>query len=591
LTDLLNVLPHASSSGRAADVTPAGFAALVAGVSAGAAGNQRIVEELLENDPDLFYRGAIEALRTQEPSRGLRFLVGLLIANDLLESLLCEASLDVEEAAAARTAIQIDPSVELSLARHLADGVTTGTHPLLAANAARVLHILARVSDGARILPSLARLLHSTDADLRSKAALIMGRSNRSAMWVQSRMGDADPRLRANAVEGLWGVETEEARDLMLAALHDANNRVVGNALYGLYAMGESVSLAETIKLAAHPLPVFRATAAWMMGETGDRRFRDTVAQLLRDPHPMVRSRALRSVARIKAAMAQSASGPPWRLSSLMLETMAAAASAGPKQMRRVQVAVAAPNSATAMLRATHFIVCEDGQPVMNYRVTVRPSPPAMSVVFLFPRAGEAQEPPWVTGALRCLAGKRVSDLWAYLPWVPASEGLTTASAAQANEELPFTPSQDALADSFRRMTQRADCGDVWQTLWRALRAESSMTRGKRHVILFAAEQVRGVAGPGLVATVGASLGLVQVISSVRNPALEDLCNKTRISYTYAAAPEEIIARIEEAYLNLNARYEIVYQTFSQEARELKIRIECPSGWGETSVAIPPAGG
>ncbi|MGP8001104.1 MAG: HEAT repeat domain-containing protein, partial [Streptosporangiaceae bacterium] len=228
MTDLLNVLPHATSSGKVADVTLTGFAALVAGMSMGAAGNQRIVEELLENDPELFYRGVIEALRAREPSRGLRFLVGLLIANDLLESLLCEVSLDVEEAAAAvRMAIQIDPGVELSLARHLADGVTIGTHPLLAANAPRVLAILARVSDGARILPSLARLLHSTDADLRSKAALIMGRSNRSAMWVQSRMGDADPRLRANAVEGLWGVETEEARELMLAALHDASNRVV----------------------------------------------------------------------------------------------------------------------------------------------------------------------------------------------------------------------------------------------------------------------------------------------------------------------------------------------------------------------------
>jgi hypothetical protein len=131
----------------------------------------------------------------------------------------------------------------------------------------------------------------------------------------------------------------------------------------------------------------------------------------------------------------------------------------------------------------------------------------------------------------------------------------------------------------------------MWQTLWRALRAESNLARGKRHVIVFAAEPVQGVAGPGLVATVGAALGIVQVISSVPNPALEDLCNKARISYTYAAAPEAIIARIEEAYLNLNARYEIAYQTLSQEARELKIRIQCPSGWGETSVAIPaPAG-
>ncbi len=582
------MLPYATSSGNDGEITPAVFAGLVASLSSGAIGHQRLIEELLVTEPDIFYRGALEALRAQGQSRGLRFLMGLLIANDLLEPLLCEASLRVEEAAAAaHVAVQIDPTVELSLARHLAEGVTAGTHPVLAANASRLLDILARVSDGARILPSLARLLHSTDSELRSKAALIMGRSNRSATWVQSHMGDADPRLRANAVEGLWGVETEEARNLMLAALHDTNNRVVGNALYGLYAMGDSASLAETIKLAAHPMAVFRATAAWVMGRTGDSRFRDTLPQLLRDPHPMVRSRALRSVAQIKAAMGRAAMGKPWRLSSLMLETMAAASAAAPKHTRRLQIAVGAAGPAPAALRAIHFMLSEDGHAVLNYHVTVRPSPPAMSVVFLFPRAGEAQQPPWVTGALACLAEKRSSDLWAYLPWLPASESATTSSTAQANEELPFTPNHDALADSFHRMTQRADCSDLWQTLWRALRAESSLERGKRHVIVFASEQVRGVAGPGLVATVGAARGLVQVISSVPNSALENLCNKTRISYTYAASPEQIIARMEEAYLNLNARYEIAYQTLSQEARELKIRIQCPSGWGETMVGIP----
>ena len=592
LTDLLNVLPYTTSSRKTGDVTPTGFAALVTSVSSGDAADQQRIEELLRSDPDLFYRGALEALRTQEESRGLRFLVGLLVSNDLFETMLCEESLRIDEAvAAAQVAIQLDPMVETGLARHLAEGVTAGTRPLLAAHASRLLDILARVSDGTRILPSLARLLHWTDAGLRSKAALIMGRSNRSASWVRSHMSDADPRLRANAVEGLWGVETAEARELMLAALRDSSNRVVGNALYGLYAMGESAALTETIKVAGHPDAIFRATAAWVMGETGDSRFREPVAQLLRDPHPMVRSRALRSVACIKAATARAATGQPWRLSSLMLGTMAAASAGGPKPTRHLQVAVGALGGAPPVLRAIHFVLSEDGLPVLDYHVTMRPSPPPMSVVFLFPRGGEAQEPPWVTGALGCLAGKRPSDLWAYLPWMAAGEGAAAAPAAQANQEFPFTPNQGVLADAFRRMTQRADCADMWQTLWRALRAESTLARGKRHVIVFAAEQVRGVAGPGLVATVGAARGIVQVISAVSNPALKELCNKARIGYTHASSPEDIIARIEEAYLNLNARYEIGYQTLSPEARELKIRIQCPSGWGETSVAIPPPAG
>jgi hypothetical protein len=592
MADLSSVVPSATSGGNTGGSASASFAGLLADVSAGGAGSQRVIEELLGDDPDQFYRGALNALRTAgEESRGLRFLVGLLATHDVLEPLLCEASLPVDRAAAAlRIAIQLDPMVETGLARHVAEGVTTGRYPLLATNASRLLDILARVSDGTRILPSLSRLLHSNDVGLRSKAALIMGRSNRSAVWVQSHMTDADPRLRANAIEGLWGVGTEQARDLMMSSLHDTNNRVVGNALYGLYSMGEAVCLAETVKLAAHPVAVFRATAAWVMGETGDSRFRLPVAQLLRDEHPMVRSRALWAVARIKAATAHATTGPPWRLSSLLLESPIASAT-GPKTMRHVQVAVGAAGFAQPVLRAIQFMLTEDGQPVLNYRLTVRPSPPPMSVVFLFPRGGDAAEPPWVTAALACLAGKRSSDMWAYLPWMPASEAAgSVAPENQENQEIPFTPNRDALADSFRRMASRAESSDMWQTLWRALRAESNVARGKRHVIVFASEEVRGVAGHGLVATVGAARGIVQVISAVPNPALESLCGKTRIHYTYAATPEQIVASVEQAYINLNARFELSYQTLSQEARELKIRIQSPSGWGESTVAIlPPA--
>ena len=581
------MLPSSTSIGKAGELTPAGFARLVTEVSPGTAGNQRIVEDLLASDPDLFYRGALEALRTQEESRGLRFLVGLLVANDVLETLLCETFLPIEKAAAAvRIAVQIDPMAETSLARHVADAVTAGTHPLLAASASRLLDVLARASDVSRILPSLSRLLHSSDVGLRSKAALIMGRSNRSAVWAQSRMNDRDPRLRANAIEGLWGVGTDEAHEVMLSALRDADNRVVGNALYGLYTMGDSTCLAETVKLAAHPVAVFRATAAWVMGETGDSRFRITVAELLRDEHPMVRSRALWAVARIRSTTAQAVTGQPWRLSSLLLETPGTSAPAGPKPMRHVQVAVGATGVAQPPLRAIEFMLTVDGQPILNYRLTVRPSPPAMSVVFLFPRGGMAEEPPWVTGALACLAGKRPSDVWTYLPWMPAGEA--AGPAAPENQEISFTPNHEALADSFRRMTERAECSDMWQTLWRALRGDANVARGRRHVIVFASEQVGGVAGHGLVATVGAARGIVQVISSVPNPALENLCAKTRIGYTHAAAPQEVVASIEQAYLNLSARYELSYQTLSQEARELKIRIQSPAGWGETTVAIPP---
>jgi len=100
---------------------------------------------------------------------------GLLVSNDLLEPLLCEGSLQIDQAAG--------PSAWQSRSTPWWNSVWPGTlrkgdsrhAPAARRQRSRLLDILARVSDGNRILPSLARLLHSTDAGLRSKAALIMG--------------------------------------------------------------------------------------------------------------------------------------------------------------------------------------------------------------------------------------------------------------------------------------------------------------------------------------------------------------------------------------------------------------------------------
>jgi hypothetical protein len=50
-------------------------------------------------------------------------------------------------------------------------------------------------------------------------------------------------------------------------------------------------------------------------------------------------------------------------------------------------------------------------------------------------------------------------------------------------------------------------------------------------------------------------------------------------------AEDEISAMIEQAYLNLLARYEIAYQPVVPDAPVLKVRIQTPGGWGETLIA------
>ena len=69
----------------------------------------------------------------------------------------------------------------------------------------------------------------------------MIGRGSKSTKWVMGRLSESDPRVRANAIESMWGVDTPEARTLLNFAVSDANNRVAGNALLGSVPPGRSL--------------------------------------------------------------------------------------------------------------------------------------------------------------------------------------------------------------------------------------------------------------------------------------------------------------------------------------------------------------
>jgi HEAT repeat protein len=171
------------------------------------------------------------------------------------------------------------------------------------------MDVLSEIADAARIMPAIMRMMRHPNPHLRSKAVKMIGRGNRSSKWVQSRLGDADPRVRANAVESLWGVDTPEARALLNGAVTDSHHRVAANALLGLHHLGEPSVPAIVVKMAAHESARFRAAAAWVMGETGDSRFTDALRHLITEADAAVRRRAFAALARIKAAHGQPPTG------------------------------------------------------------------------------------------------------------------------------------------------------------------------------------------------------------------------------------------------------------------------------------------
>jgi HEAT repeat protein len=199
---------------------------------------------------------------------------------------------------------------EVNLATFLADG-DPSNDTIRPAELVRLMEIMVEVSNFARILPALKRMARHPNPHVRSKAVLMIGRGNPASGWLQNRFAEPDPRIRANTVEALWGVDTAEARGLLLEAARDDNNRVAGNALLALYRLGEDSAEPELRKMSESDSALFRATSAWIMGEITDPRFASLLARLVGDSSRMVRKRAFSALGRIARTRAANATRAP----------------------------------------------------------------------------------------------------------------------------------------------------------------------------------------------------------------------------------------------------------------------------------------
>jgi hypothetical protein len=583
LTDLTSVQPSGTTTDRPVDDPRTILEALVRNFERDVAENRKLIRDQLDDDPEAFYRNAIALLKNTDESRGFQHLVVLLVSNGLLVRALCDPSLSREQATAlGRAATRANPMADVELARGLADSSAQPDGPVQNEAAPRLMEILAEISDGSRIAPSLMRLMRHSNPYIRSKAVLMIGRGNLSVKWVRGRLSEADPRIRANAIEALWGVKSPEAQVLLHFALADGNNRVVGNALLGLHLLGDCSAIPEIVKMAGNESPLLRATAAWVMGESGDPRYAEVLVRMLVESNTTVRKSAFVALRRIKAAAAQTALGTRWRVAGIISNP------AGDlrRTQRKVHLAVVADSiQDQPKILATQFILSETGQNVWTYKVTEKPPVEAMSVILVFPRAVGAVAP-WNQGALKCLGWKRPSDLWAIMPFLPAGDPELRGHAI--DEAPPFTAASAALAASLAKTPGKVDCSELWETLWRAVRPGQVGVRGKRHLIVVANEEPGRIAGHGLIANVIGSRTSVQVISSFQNPAVEDFCLKAKGRFHTFQNESEIPDLVEQAYLNLLTRYEIGYQPVSRDATEVRARVQTAAGWGEVKIPIPP---
>jgi HEAT repeat protein len=271
--------------------------------SANRAEAARNLRELAAKEPAQVADAALPLCAAGRWGEASRFLASLLSSQNQTVAKLCDpaASLD-GSIRVARTLSRHEPRFDARFAKSLLND-----EEMTEDARRRGLAILEKLGSGGRLIPILIQFLRDPDTRTRSKAALMFGQIMPTQGIMDRLMGDEDARVRANFVEGLWNCTTSDCRPLFRHALKDAHHRVVGSALVGLHRLGETRDVVTHVgKMVRRPEAPFRAAAAWAMGQTGEKLYAGVLRQMVRDPDPMVRSNALRSLRRINLAGAAS---------------------------------------------------------------------------------------------------------------------------------------------------------------------------------------------------------------------------------------------------------------------------------------------
>ncbi len=274
---------------------------LLEGFSEGPLRVQAEIVDLLNQDRAGFADSTIKVLRGGRIGQGQRFLLARLIDSGLFVELLCDRSRvsGPEAIELLRIAIALDPHFDVKLTRWLLEDGERTLAATLGARSEVLLDILCDASPGNRLLPMLVQFLRAKGARVRSKAVLILAQRSQRA---ELGLVDHDPRVRANAVEALWGIDTAKVRRILLTAKADANNRVAGNALLGLLLLGDRSVTTDVRAMLRHAVPPFRATGAWVVGQAKDRVFIPDLEVLKGDPDERVRVAAEDALAQFVGA-------------------------------------------------------------------------------------------------------------------------------------------------------------------------------------------------------------------------------------------------------------------------------------------------
>lgn len=166
----------------------------------------------------------------------------------------------------------------------------------------RALHLFGETGTSNVLFPWLRSLTNHPDQRIRSKAVKSFCALRPNPALVEKQLKSEDARVRANAIEALWGMPGVQVIPIFRETLSDPNHRVVVNALVGLHFHHPEEALEKLLRLCDHPGSLFRAAAAWGLGRIADRRAIPALKALAEDTSDMVRERAAKVLETFPAA-------------------------------------------------------------------------------------------------------------------------------------------------------------------------------------------------------------------------------------------------------------------------------------------------
>jgi HEAT repeats len=576
------------------------IAGLVESFSEDATASKRSLDQMLSSDEGAFSRASIRVLARGIGSAGSRYVAHLLRKSNLLLPALEDpfASRSEEAGAAARVISQLGAPIETDLEGALA--ATLG-EPSSAANAFRVvrlLQLLEAASTHPRFYLFQLELLSYPDSGVRSKSALLICRSSRSAALVGRMMLDEDPRVQANAVEALWTFDPAEAGPLLRIAARSKTPRVAANAVVGLYRIGDLSSIGLLFSMAQGADPNHRVSGAWAMGETGDPRFLPFLTAWFPNSSGNERVNVIQALSRIRRREKSLA-----ETGTIEIRSWDAKISGSDRRLVLSLWAVDQPG--LSGLQPTEFAIWEGEILLQNYEVSAQQNSGMDISGFVLPRFSSADDPyamAVLDGIGRCLKYKRADDLWRldrYLTEPRAGELLERASSPYDEFVLgAFAKTQQrgflASGEVLRKIVENPGSkGRATDNIIGAFdRQSEAMIKfsGHRKLFLFLGQDcARGLDRhlerlKSFVASEQITLHGIAPKGAAGAEEFQELCLRTEGGSFAELAPGKIPDEVERIYAQSINRFEVTYRLPEQPVpAEGRIQITSGSGCGRAS--------